>query len=112
MLGREIGSKKSESKKDKGKEKDYVSNSEPFNEVTLEDLKHAPFPHRLMKASKTNLNAEIYDIFKQVRINIPMLDAIKQIPSYAKFLKDLCTVKRKLHVKETTMMNDSQSAIF
>ena len=40
-----------------------------------------------------------------------MLDSIKQIPSYAKFIKDLCTVKRKLHVKETTMMNESQSII-
>ena len=57
------------------------------------------------------MNAEIYDVFKQVRINIPMLDAIKQIPSYTKFLKDLCIVKRKLHVKETIMMNKSQSAI-
>ena len=43
----------------------------------MEDLKHAPFPHRLAKANKANLNAEIYDIFKQVRINIPMLDVIK-----------------------------------
>ena len=105
----------SESEKKKSEEKDHESNSEPFkkasNEITMEDLKHAPFPHRLTKASKTNLNAEIYDIFKQVRINIPMLDAIKQIPSYAKFLKDLCTVKRKFHVKETAMMNESQSAI-
>ena len=77
----------------------------------MEDLKHAPFPHRLTKASKANLNVEIYDVFKQVRINIHILDAIKQIPSYAKFLKDSCTVKRKLHVKETVMMNESQSAI-
>ena len=77
----------------------------------MEDLKHAPFSHRLTKASKANLNVEIYDVFKQVRINIPMLDAIKQIPSYAKFLKDLCTIKTKLHVKEMVMMNESQSAI-
>jgi hypothetical protein len=27
--------------------------------------------------------------FKQVKINIPLLDAIKQILAYAKFLKDL-----------------------
>jgi len=78
----------------------------------MEDLKHAPFPHRLMKASKTNLNAEIYDIFKQVQINIPMLDAIKQIPSYAKFLKDLCTVKRKYHIKVTAMINESKVQFF
>ena len=69
------------SKKDKGKEKERENDSKPFNkasnEVTMEDLKHAPFPHRLTKASKANLNAKIYDVFKQVRINIPMLDIIK-----------------------------------
>ena len=71
----------------------------------MEDLKYTPFPHKLTKASKANLNVEIYDVFKKVRINISMLDAIKKIPSYAKFLKDLCTIKRKLHVKKTAMMN-------
>ncbi|RDX78080.1 hypothetical protein CR513_41697, partial [Mucuna pruriens] len=32
---------------------------------------------------------------QQVEINIPLLDAIKQIPKYAKFLKELCIHKRK-----------------
>ncbi|RDY14255.1 hypothetical protein CR513_00715, partial [Mucuna pruriens] len=32
---------------------------------------------------------------QKVEINIPLLDAIKQIPKYAKFLKDLCVHKRK-----------------
>nr|GEV37009.1 hypothetical protein [Tanacetum cinerariifolium] len=36
------------------------------------------------------------ETFKQVKINLPFIDAIKQIPAYAKFLKDLCTKKRKL----------------
>ena len=107
--------KESESKKNKSEKKEQESYSEPYkeayNEVSLEDLKHAPFPYWLTKASKANLNVKIYDIFKQVRINIPMLNAIKQIPFYVKFLKDLCTVKKKLHVKEMTMMNKSQSAI-
>jgi hypothetical protein len=34
-------------------------------------------------------NQDVLEVFKQVKINIPLLDAIKQIPSYAKFLKDL-----------------------
>ena len=117
-LGHEVESKKSESEKKKGRDKEHESQSEPSNkvsnEVTMKDLKHVPFPHRLTKASKAskvNLNARIYDICKQVRINIPMLDAIKQIPSYDKFLKNLCTVKRKLDVKETTMMNERKSVI-
>jgi hypothetical protein len=35
------------------------------------------------------------EVFIQVKINLPLLDAIKQVPVYAKFLKDLCTQKRK-----------------
>ncbi|RDY10475.1 hypothetical protein CR513_05005, partial [Mucuna pruriens] len=34
-------------------------------------------------------------MFRKVEINIPLLDAIKQIPKYAKFLKELCVHKRK-----------------
>jgi hypothetical protein len=35
------------------------------------------------------------EVFKQVKISIPLLDDIQQVPAYAKFLKDLCTQKRK-----------------
>ena len=38
---------------------------------------------------------EMTDIFKQVHINIPLLDTIKKVSPYAKFLKNLCTQKRK-----------------
>ncbi|RDX77577.1 hypothetical protein CR513_42273, partial [Mucuna pruriens] len=34
-------------------------------------------------------------MFQKVEINIPLLDAIKYIPKYAKFLKELCIHKRK-----------------
>jgi hypothetical protein len=33
------------------------------------------------------------EVFKQVKINIPLLDAIQQVPAYAKFLKDPCIKK-------------------
>ena len=73
-LGYEIETKKSESKKNKSEKKEHKSHFKPSkevsDEVSMEDLKHAPFPHRLTKASKANLNDEIYDTFKQVRINI------------------------------------------
>jgi hypothetical protein len=38
-------------------------------------------------------------VFKQIQINIPFLDAIQQIPSYAKFLKNLITVSSILQCK-------------
>ena len=33
-----------------------------------------------------------------MKINVPLLDANQQVPSYAKFLKDICTKKRKTNV--------------
>ncbi|RDY03437.1 hypothetical protein CR513_12980, partial [Mucuna pruriens] len=35
------------------------------------------------------------NVDSQVEINIPLLDAIKQIPKYAKFLKELCVHNKK-----------------
>jgi len=40
-----------------------------------------------------------------------LLDVIKQVPSYAKFLKDLCTVKRKLNVKKKAFLAEQVSVI-
>ncbi|CAL8151746.1 unnamed protein product [Prunus armeniaca] len=49
--------------------------------------------------------------FKKVQINIPLLEAIKQIPSYAKFLKDICTNKRRFEAHEKVMLSDNVSAV-
>ena len=59
----------------------------------------APFPSALESPLSSDINNikmnEMLELFKQVQINLPLLDAIKQVPAYAKFLKDLCTQKRK-----------------
>jgi hypothetical protein len=39
------------------------------------------------------------------------LDAIKHVPSYAKVLKDICTVKRKLNVKKKVFLAEQVSVI-
>jgi hypothetical protein len=38
-----------------------------------------PFPHAMTKQRKVNHNSEILETFKQVKINILLLDAIKQV---------------------------------
>ena len=50
-----------------------------------------PFPSR-----KDKQRDDILKTFKQVKVNLPLLEAIRQIPAYAKFFKDMCTFKRKL----------------
>ena len=41
---------------------------------------------------------KIIKIFNHVTINVPLLDAIQQVPSHAKFFKDMCTKKRKTNI--------------
>ena len=55
-----------------------------------------PFPSRLSSNKKEREDSEIMATFRKVEVNIPLLDAIKQVPRYAKFLKELCTSKKKL----------------
>ena len=57
-----------------------------------------PFPQALKRKKKAINQVEILEVLRQVKVNIPLQDMIKQIPTYAKFLKDLCTVKRGLNV--------------
>ncbi|KAI5653951.1 hypothetical protein M9H77_31138 [Catharanthus roseus] len=50
-----------------------------------------PHPH----LRKDNKREDILETLKQVKINLPLLEVIKKVPSYVKFLKDTCTFKRK-----------------
>jgi len=45
-------------------------------------------------------NQEILETFRKVEINISLLNAIKQVPRCAKFLKELRSAKRKLKGNE------------
>ncbi|KAL7583580.1 hypothetical protein Lser_V15G43526 [Lactuca serriola] len=49
-----------------------------------------PFPSRLSTSKKNMEEKEILDTFRKVEVNIPLLDAIKQIPRYAKKLPPKC----------------------
>ncbi|RDX82389.1 hypothetical protein CR513_36812, partial [Mucuna pruriens] len=53
------------------------------------------FPSRTLSARKPESDEDLLKTFQKVEINIPLLDAIKQIPKYAKFLKELCVHKRR-----------------
>ena len=70
-----------------------------------------PFPSRFAKSKKEEEEKEILDTFRKVQVNIPLLDAIRQIPRYAKFLKELCTNKRKLRGNEVVSVGENVSAV-
>ncbi|RDX91678.1 hypothetical protein CR513_26296, partial [Mucuna pruriens] len=54
-----------------------------------------PFPTQTVSTRKPEFDEELLRMFRKAEINTPLLDAIKQIPKYAKFLKELCVHKRK-----------------
>ncbi|XP_030958533.1 uncharacterized protein LOC115980424 [Quercus lobata] len=66
----------------------------------------APFPQSLISPQKSAQFGDILEVFKQVQINIPFLDAIQQVPAYAKFLKDLVTMKRKTNVPKKAFLTE------
>ncbi|XP_076935335.1 uncharacterized protein LOC143601955 [Bidens hawaiensis] len=70
-----------------------------------------PFPERLQGTRKEREEKEIMETFRKVEVNIPLLDAIKQVPRYAKFLKQLCTSKKKLKGTETVKVSENISAV-
>ncbi|XP_022635852.1 uncharacterized protein LOC106758260 [Vigna radiata var. radiata] len=71
-----------------------------------------PFPSRELPSKKVEeVDREILETFRKVEVNIPLLDAIKQIPKYAKFLKELCTHKSKMKGNERISMERNVSAL-
>ncbi|RDX65982.1 hypothetical protein CR513_55300, partial [Mucuna pruriens] len=54
-----------------------------------------PFPTQTLSTRKAETDEDLLKMFQKVEINIPLLDVIKQIRKYSKFLKELCVHKRK-----------------
>nr|XP_027083493.1 uncharacterized protein LOC113705783 [Coffea arabica]XP_027083494.1 uncharacterized protein LOC113705784 [Coffea arabica] len=70
-----------------------------------------PFPHRLKKDGQDREFEKFFKMFKQLHINIPFIDAITQIPSYARFLKDIMSKKRKIVDNEMIALTEECSAL-
>ncbi|KAM2308080.1 hypothetical protein ACFX1S_030350 [Malus domestica] len=60
---------------------------------------------------KEEAEKDILETFRKVQVNIPLLDAIKQVPRYAKFLKELCTTRKRMSTKEVVKVGENVSAI-
>nr|XP_025640545.1 uncharacterized protein LOC112735192 [Arachis hypogaea] len=85
----------------------------PRKEQILEEVAQPiPFPTLARKAKKrVELDPTMVKMFKKVEVTIPLFDAIHQVPKYAKFLKDLCMNKDRIHELETIPLGSSISAL-
>ena len=58
-----------------------------------------PYPQRVESKKKEETGRQYFkflEMFKKLHINILFLEALEQIPSYARFMKDILFRKRKL----------------
>ncbi|KAJ9177101.1 hypothetical protein P3X46_012353 [Hevea brasiliensis] len=70
-----------------------------------------PFPQRFQKAKLDKQFGKFLEVLKSLHVTIPFTDALAQIPSYAKFLKEILSNKKKLEEFETIALIEESSAI-
>ena len=73
-----------------------------------------PFPEALKRTTRLAQDKDVYEIFRKYEVNIPLLDLLISVPRYAKFLKELCMIKRKQKSKgvQKVKVNGQVSAMF
>ena len=89
-----------ETRKDKEAEPERII----IREDSMKKNLPPPFPQALRGKKKITNQTEIWEVLRQVKVNIPLLDMIKQVSTYAKILKDLCTVKRGLGIEKKAFL--------
>ncbi|XP_072058173.1 uncharacterized protein [Arachis hypogaea] len=68
------------------------------------------YPQKLQKAEKNKQFAKFLEVFKKLEI-ISIAKALEQMPSYAKFMKDILSNKRDWREEEIVILTKEYSAI-
>ncbi|XP_070013806.1 uncharacterized protein [Nicotiana sylvestris] len=71
----------------------------------------APFPQRLAKYQKEEQYKKFLEMLKQIQVNIPLIDALKEMPGYAKMMKDLMSRKFDFQDLATVTLTQNCSAM-
>ncbi|GJW31442.1 DNA-directed DNA polymerase [Tanacetum coccineum] len=82
--------------------------AQPSNKIQTPPI---PFPQRLRKEKEEAQRKKFLENLKQLHINMPFIEALAQMPKYAKFLKGLLTNKARHKEACTITMNERCSAV-
>ncbi|XP_020206915.1 uncharacterized protein LOC109791958 [Cajanus cajan] len=105
VVGADVGvSENNEGVENKGE------NSE-LREVEEESEKNEGENNKSESKEKERQFLRFLDIIKKLQINIPFTEAMEQMPTYARFMKELLTRKRKVLEEETMELETGCSAI-
>ncbi|XP_070021673.1 uncharacterized protein [Nicotiana sylvestris] len=65
-----------------------------------------PFPQRLQKKNDDRMFTKFLSMLSQVQLNISLVDVLREIPKYAKYIKDIVAHKRRLTEFETVALTE------
>jgi len=107
---------KEQGKRAAPEEKDEVDHEPPPVKEAPKSAPHEfydstvlPFPQRQKKASVDDQFGKFVEVIKKLYVNIPLLDAM-QVPTYAKYLKDILNNKKPLPSTEVVHLTEECSA--
>ncbi|GKB93639.1 reverse transcriptase domain-containing protein [Tanacetum coccineum] len=88
------------------------TNNEPVIQTPSEEQTPSiPLPQRLRKEKEEAQQRKFLENLKQLDINLPFIDALAQMPKYAKFLNGLLTNKARLKEACMITVNERCSAV-
>ncbi|GJS73093.1 reverse transcriptase domain-containing protein [Tanacetum coccineum] len=90
-----------------------IQNPKPVKETTL-PKPYKPkisYPQRLRKEKMEAQYRKFLDIIRAVRINVPLIDVLAEMPNYGKFLKELISNKHKIEQISAAFLSDESSAM-
>ncbi|CAJ2646353.1 unnamed protein product [Trifolium pratense] len=109
-----------EKKKDDARFVDNDSNLKKIKSKILKDGEKAqvvlpheklPYPHKKESKRKDIDFKKFMEVFNSLQVTIPFMEALEQMPMYAKFMKELLTKKRKPKEDEIVLLTEECSAI-
>ncbi|XP_070029232.1 uncharacterized protein [Nicotiana sylvestris] len=84
---------------------------EPKNDAEIPEPVEAPrppppFPQRLQKKNNDRMFTKFLSMLSQVQLNIPLVDVLREIPKFSKYIKDIVAHKRRLTEFETVALTE------
>ena len=95
-------------------EKNMMSKNQEEEAVKTKEKEYEkplPYPKIYSRKEREKQFERFMELFKKLEITIPFSEVLQQIPSYAKFLKELITKKRKYLEEETIEVQGNCSVV-
>ena len=107
----EVGIKEGEVSSTKKDENKIQSKKEDDSSPKV-DVRTLPFPQRYIRRNLDKQFGKFLDYLKEITITIPFLDAIRDMPAWGKFLKDIINHKSKLEDYSLVSLVEESKAMY